>query len=445
MHGTTAEATLKNVNLRLGELLDLDPLELTTGAGVALTDHLWVWGILGGKDVGKSTLIDALAGAGVTAGGERPGEGTCRPTAFLCAQDRAALEARLQDMPEEVIYRTTAPAAMRGLVLIDLPDYDSLFDSHIQVVRSVARLLDGIIWVTTPKKVADIRGISEIQQVLKDRDNFVYVVNKIDWLLAQSNGTPAAALEHMRTTLDRQVAASDAAATAERTFLISARHRTSDDALAVIAQSRNLDSVTALREQSPDMIRAVAAATEDFKRLSTLLTSPPTAESTETSKQANLEFQLRVQRQRICDHFKPQDHLEQLRHASAEEEISEVVTRAIPPSYTEPLLRRLHNPARLFSSWSTTLFRERISRWSVLGAIAWPLALVGALIDGIRSALPAQRDDANDVFQADGSSLEQRMGAVVDGVKPPLGRYTVRPARTANRSATDPPVSRTGQ
>ena len=58
----------------------------------------------------------------------------------------------------------------------------------------MAGRLDGIIWVTTPKKVGDLRGVREIRRVLKARTNFAYVVNKMDWLLAQSNTPPMAEL-----------------------------------------------------------------------------------------------------------------------------------------------------------------------------------------------------------------------------------------------------------
>ena len=72
-------------------------------------------------------------------------------------------------------YNEDAPASMRGLALVDLPDFDSLFSNHVDTVRDIASRLDGIIWVTTPKKVGDLRAINEVHRVLKARTNFTYV------------------------------------------------------------------------------------------------------------------------------------------------------------------------------------------------------------------------------------------------------------------------------
>ena len=194
------ELGLSRGNQRLAELLDTGPLKLDTGGQSAARDTLWIWGIVGGKDVGKTTLINALAGGDVVSPGQDVGQGTFQPAAYLAADDVAATQARLGDSSTNRIqYHAQAPARMAGLVLVDLPDFDSLFTEHADQVHRMVTLLDGIIWVTTPQKVGDLRAIREIAGILKSRSNFIYVVNKMDWLIAQAD--PAAG--PLQTDLDR--------------------------------------------------------------------------------------------------------------------------------------------------------------------------------------------------------------------------------------------------
>ena len=48
-----------------------------------------------------------------------------------------------------------APRARRGLVLLDLPDYDSVERAHRREVDRVVELADLLVWVTDPQKYAD--------------------------------------------------------------------------------------------------------------------------------------------------------------------------------------------------------------------------------------------------------------------------------------------------
>jgi GTPase SAR1 family protein len=160
-----SESVLARANQRLARLTGIAPAPLATGGGQALADTLWIWGIVGGKDVGKSTLINALAGGDVVDRGVDVGAGTDAPSAYLHARDRVAAEQRFAG--QAVRYVADAPAGLRGLVLVDLPDFDSLFAEHLARVRDIVHALDGIIWVTTPKKIGDLRAIEEIQRMLK--------------------------------------------------------------------------------------------------------------------------------------------------------------------------------------------------------------------------------------------------------------------------------------
>ena len=54
---------LQSINRELAALLSMAPADLSVGADTASRDELVICGLLGGKDVGKSTLSNALARA----------------------------------------------------------------------------------------------------------------------------------------------------------------------------------------------------------------------------------------------------------------------------------------------------------------------------------------------------------------------------------------------
>lgn len=460
MAGGDVERRLASINRRLAELLCCEPAALTGGGVRSLEDRIWVWGIVGGKEVGKSTLINALAGREVVDRGSRVGEGTRRPAAYLADADAEALRARFAQAGVSVAYHTEAPESMRGLVLVDLPDFDSLFREHVDQVRRVAGALDGIIWVTTPKKVGDLRAIREMRRVLKARANFVYVVNKMDWLLGQSDGDAAQALERVEAALAAQVgeqawerkpervkhdgaegtggAASDThndektteVERAGRTFLISAKHPGTASMLEAVARSRGLDDAVALRGgngASAELAGAVDRVAGEFGALRAMLTSAPTAEAAAANKRANLVYQTQRQARAMLEHYDPRAVLDRMDRHVSPDAVDEVVAAAFPAGYCDGVIDALHEDRSLIGKWAAELFERRIAHWPLLGWIAWPAALIVSAVVALRSALGRRADtDVDDVFRRDGLSLEERLAGAVAGVAAAVGRVSRR-------------------
>ena len=80
---TSVADELHAINTELADLLHNRPANLRLGTDNALADELVICGILGGKDVGKSTLINALAQTPVSVDTVEVGKGTARPMAYV--------------------------------------------------------------------------------------------------------------------------------------------------------------------------------------------------------------------------------------------------------------------------------------------------------------------------------------------------------------------------
>ncbi|GGZ17896.1 YfjP family GTPase [Streptomyces poonensis] len=141
--------------------------------------------LAGATGSGKSTLFNALAGAPLSDTGLR------RPTTatpIVCSWsdgagsliDRLGVPGRLRRRPLEGV---EGESALRGLVLVDLPDHDSAAVQHREQVDRILALVDAVIWVVDPEKYADAVLHERYLRPLAGHAEVMFVVlNQVDRL-----------------------------------------------------------------------------------------------------------------------------------------------------------------------------------------------------------------------------------------------------------------------
>ena len=106
--------------------------------------------IAGATGSGKSTLFNALVGSDVATVGVR------RPTTSVA--QAAVFGGGAEELLDwlEVPRRHAVPASeLDGLVLLDLPDHDSVEAAHRREVDRLVEVVDTFLWVVDPQKYAD--------------------------------------------------------------------------------------------------------------------------------------------------------------------------------------------------------------------------------------------------------------------------------------------------
>src|SRR5689334_22928678 len=139
-------------------LADAEALLAKAGERLRLSSHHTIVVLAGGTGSGKSSLFNQLAGAQYSSAGVlRPA--TREPHACVWGMDGAGpLLDWLGIEPHRRYARSSAleegERALTGLLLVDLPDHDSVTSGSSEVSRLVAQA-DLMVWVLDPQKYAD--------------------------------------------------------------------------------------------------------------------------------------------------------------------------------------------------------------------------------------------------------------------------------------------------
>ncbi len=155
-------------------------------------DHTVV-ALAGATGSGKSSLFNALIGESVAAiGARRPTTST--PTAAIWGPAEATeLLDWLHIHQRHAVASSDRGAAdgteqgtigsLQGLVLLDLPDFDSRVAAHREEAERILELVDVFVWVTDPQKYADALLHDEFVRALATHDTVTLVVlNQADRL-----------------------------------------------------------------------------------------------------------------------------------------------------------------------------------------------------------------------------------------------------------------------
>jgi GTP-binding protein EngB required for normal cell division len=172
-----AAAVVRNAGTRLG--LGLESTVVALG---------------GPTGAGKSSLFNALVGE------DAAGVGRRRPTtaAAAAAVWGEANPALLDWLDVRRRHRAGADAALDGLVLLDLPDFDSVEATHRAEVDRLLELVDLVVWVVDPQKYADAAWHDRYLRRLRHHGGSTAVVlNQVDVLAPGAAAEAAADLRRL--------------------------------------------------------------------------------------------------------------------------------------------------------------------------------------------------------------------------------------------------------
>lgn len=160
------------------------------GDRLRLPDHTVV-ALAGPTGSGKSSLLNALAGADVAeVAATRP------TTSEALALVRAEGAAPLLDWLG--VRRRHHLGGGEGLVVLDLPDHDSVVTDHRLEAERLVGLVDLLVWVVDPQKYADA-AVHEryLRRLAAHRDVLLLVLNQVDRLSPEERRVLHRDLDHL--------------------------------------------------------------------------------------------------------------------------------------------------------------------------------------------------------------------------------------------------------
>jgi energy-coupling factor transporter ATP-binding protein EcfA2 len=163
-----------------------------SGDRLARSRHHTVVALAGATGSGKSSLFNALAKLYLSpVGARRPTTGEAHALVWGQRDGAGALLDWVGVLPRHRLERESAldgddEAGLHGLILLDLPDFDSVERGHRVEVDRLLGLVDLVVWVVDPQKYADtVLHDSYLRQFRRHREVTVAVLNQADRLAAE--------------------------------------------------------------------------------------------------------------------------------------------------------------------------------------------------------------------------------------------------------------------
>jgi GTP-binding protein EngB required for normal cell division len=142
--------------------------------------EVYVMALVGGTGVGKSSVLNTLAGADVSpARALRPT--TEHPLAWVGNEAREEIRPLLDWLGVERVVGHDR-ADLSGVAILDLPDVDSVRLEHRATVDALLPRIDAVAWVVDPEKYDDERLHEYLRRLAPHTERMRFVFNKADRL-----------------------------------------------------------------------------------------------------------------------------------------------------------------------------------------------------------------------------------------------------------------------
>jgi len=372
----TLRKQLNDLNSEIADLMAIKPVSLSYQKGEPQKDSLFLYGIVGGKDVGKTVLINQLAGAKISLDTDILDEGTREAVAYCHHQDLPVLKKRLstEDVARIQFVRHER-SELQNVVFIDLPDFDSRFMSHSEDARRFSKHLQGMIWITTPRKYGDHELLTQLEAIAQSHENYFVVLNKIDQL--------------------ENIAASDAVRQ------------------EIISYLNGQFSKRSIPEPNPDHFFIISALEPDlyeFKQLRDRLIRPHSPEEISRAKNKNLRAEFTKNLARITSYYDLHNRIKKIDQAL--EKIQKKVAEQFLDNYYETVRRRIASLETLRRRISGTLFTQQIEGWPILRLLFYPLAGIVSGLGGRLAFSKAEQewsDSPRELLRYKGQPASLRM------------------------------------
>src|SRR5688572_30392199 len=140
------------------------------------TGAVYALALAGGTGVGKSSVLNALAGHTVSAvRAIRPT--TEQPTAWVEQQRIGEVASLLKWLGVEHVVAHADPR-LTAVAILDLPDFDSVRTDHRASVDRLLPHIDAVAWVLDPEKYDDARLHEYLRSMAPHASRLRFILNK---------------------------------------------------------------------------------------------------------------------------------------------------------------------------------------------------------------------------------------------------------------------------
>jgi hypothetical protein len=311
---------------------------------------MYLIGLIGGKDVGKSSFVNAIVGQTLTAPTSY-GPGTETVVAYAHQSMEKPLRALLsREVPDRFTIHTHSIDHLQRQVLLDLPDIDSHYADHIEITRRMLRHMLYPVWIQSVEKYADLQPQKLLARVAAGNDpaNFIFCLNKLDQLV---NREGESAGQQIRDDYAKRLARVLSLNDSPRVFLVS----------------------------------AVAPDRFDFPALRQALSQQKSTQNVRESQELAVRRQNRTLMQWIDDQDLPQ---RAQRAARALDDAQEIVTARITRPLLEESLPLLLNDPAYRGSLIEPVVQTRMNRWPIVNIFNIVLSPLLSLVRKNLSSAP---------------------------------------------------------